>query len=136
MVNGTVNPTARVPRGLVRLRLVNGSNAREYDLAFADDRPFHWIASEGGLLDKPVELRTLRLAPGERAEILADFSDGRPATLETGPDGNLPMMMRVMTGAASLGELGRETVVRFEPQGKRSGERREGKEGVSKCKPG
>lgn len=120
MVNGTVNPTARVPRGLVRLRLVNGSNAREYDLAFADDRPFHWIASEGGLLDKPVELRTLRLAPGERAEILADFSDGRPATLETGPDGNLPMMMRVMTGAASLGEIGRETVVRFEPQGKAS----------------
>ncbi|MCI2810690.1 multicopper oxidase family protein [Eoetvoesiella caeni] len=118
MVNGTVNPTARVPRGLVRLRLVNGSNAREYDLAFADDRPFHWIASEGGLLDKPVELRTLRLAPGERAEILADFSDGRPATLETGPDGNLPMMMGMMTAAANLGRIGRETVVRFEPQGK------------------
>src|SRR3546814_8343673 len=69
MVNGTVNPTARVPRGLVRLRLVNGSNAREYDLAFADDRPFPWIASEGGLLDQPVELRTLRLAPGERTEL-------------------------------------------------------------------
>lgn len=118
MVNGTVNPVARVPRGLVRLRLVNGSNAREYDLAFADDRPFHWIASEGGLLDKPVELRSLRLAPGERAEILADFSDGQPATLETGPDGNLPMMMGMMTAAANLGRIGRETVVRFEPQGK------------------
>ncbi|WP_368649229.1 multicopper oxidase family protein [Castellaniella ginsengisoli] len=122
MVNGTVNPVARVPRGLVRLRLVNGSNAREYDLAFADDRPFHWIASEGGLLGKPVELRSLRLAPGERAEILADFSDGRPATLETGPDNNLPMMMGMMTGAANLGGLGRETVVRFEPQIKASHE--------------
>ncbi|KGH10014.1 multicopper oxidase [Comamonas thiooxydans] len=119
MVNGTVNPVARVPRGLVRLRLVNGSNAREYDLAFADDRPFHWIASEGGLLEKPVELRSLRLAPGERAEILADFSDGRPATLETGPDGNLSMMMGMMRGAANLlGGNGREAVIQFEPQGK------------------
>ena len=117
MVNGTVNPVARVPRGLVRLRLVNGSNAREYDLAFADERPFHWIASEGGLLEKPVQLRSLRLAPGERAEILADFSDGRAAALDTGPDGNLPMMMRAMTGVASLGGIGRETVVQFEPQG-------------------
>ena len=119
IVNGTVNPVARVPRGLVRLRLVNGSNAREYDLAFADDRPFHWIASEGGLLDKPVELRSLRLAPGERAEILVDFSDGRPATLETGPDGNLSMMTGMMKGAANLVKgIGRETVIRFEPQGK------------------
>ncbi|WP_269494834.1 multicopper oxidase family protein [Castellaniella sp. S9] len=119
IVNGTVNPVARVPRGLVRLRLVNGSNAREYDLAFADDRPFHWIASEGGLLDKPVVLRSLRLAPGERAEILVDFSDGRPATLETGPDGNLSMMTGMMKGAANLVKgIGRETVIRFEPQGK------------------
>jgi FtsP/CotA-like multicopper oxidase with cupredoxin domain len=119
MVNGTVNPVARVPRGLVRLRLVNGSNAREYDLAFADDRPFHWIASEGGLLEKPAELRSLRLAPGERAEILADFSDGRPATLETGPDGNLSMMMGMMRGQANLlGGNRREAVIQFEPQGK------------------
>ena len=118
MVNGTVNPVARVPRRLVRLRLVNGSNARDYDLAFADDRSFHWIASEGGLLEKPVELQSLRLPPGERAEILVDFSDGRPATLETGPDNNVSMMMRMMTGVASLGGVGREAVVKFEPQGR------------------
>tara|TARA_R110000850_G_scaffold260811_1_gene388403 strand:- start:100947 stop:102467 length:1521 start_codon:yes stop_codon:yes gene_type:complete len=118
MVNGTVDPVTCVPRGLVRLRLVNGSNAREYDLAFADDRLFHWIASEGGLLEKPVELTSLRLAPGERAEILVDFSDGRSITLETEPDNNVSMMMRMMTGVPGPGWFGREAVIRFEPEGK------------------
>ncbi len=117
MVNGTVNPVARVPRGLVRLRLVNGANARNFDLAFADDRSFHWIASEGGLLERPVERRSLTLAPGERAEILVDFSDGRPVTLETGPDSSLPMMMGMMARASNQVGAGRDLLVRFEPHG-------------------
>jgi blue copper oxidase len=117
LVNGTANPVARVPRRLVRLRLVNGSNARFYDLAFGDDRPFHWIASEGGLLERPVELRSLGLAPGERAEILVDFADGRPVMLETGPDANASMMMGMLARASDLIGRGRESVLRFEPQG-------------------
>lgn len=116
MVNGTINPVARVPRRLVRLRLVNGSNARIFDLAFADDRSFHWIASEGGLLESPVELRSLRLAPGERTEILVDFSDGRSATLETGPDSNVSMMVGMMARATSQIGTGRAPVVKFEPR--------------------
>jgi FtsP/CotA-like multicopper oxidase with cupredoxin domain len=116
LVNGTANPVARVPRRLVRLRLVNGSNARIYDLAFADDRPFHWIASEGGLLERPVELRSLSLAPGERAEILVDFADGRSIALETGRDANAPMM-GMLARASELVGGGRESVLRFEPRG-------------------
>ena len=117
LVNGTVNPVARVPRRLVRLRLANGSNARIYDLAFADDRPFHWIASEGGLLERPVELRSLSLAPGERAEILVDFTDGRPVALETGSDAGAPMMMGMMARASDL-VGGREPVLSFEARGR------------------
>lgn len=116
MVNGTINPFARVPARLVRLRLVNGANARFFDLAFTDGRPFHWMASEGGLLERPVELRSLRLAPGERAEILVDFSDGLPVTLATGPDSNVPRM-RMMERTADLTGGERDAVVRFEPQG-------------------
>lgn len=116
LVNGTLNPVARVPRRLVRLRLVNGSNARIYDLVFADDRPFHWIASEGGLLERPVELRSLSLAPGERAEILIDFADGRPVALETRSDTSAPMMMGMLARASDL-VGGREPVLSFEPQG-------------------
>lgn len=116
LVNGTVNPVARVPRRLVRLRLVNGSNARIYHLSFGDNRPFHWIASEGGLLERPVELRSLSLAPGERAEILVDFADGRSVALETGPDSNAAMMGMVARASEIVGG-GREPLVRFEPHG-------------------
>jgi FtsP/CotA-like multicopper oxidase with cupredoxin domain len=120
LVNGTPNPVARVPRRLARLRFVNGSNARIFNLAFSDDRAFHWIASEGGLLERPVQLRSLTLAPGERAEILADFSDGRPVALETGPDLNMPMMMgmqrRLRSFFSDLLGRSREHILRFEPQ--------------------
>lgn len=116
LVNGTANAVACVPRRLVRLRLVNGANARMFDLSFADGRTFHWIAAEGGLLERPVELRSLALAPGERAEILVDFGDGLPVALETGPDTNASMMG--MRGRASdLIGTGRVSVLKFEPQG-------------------
>jgi FtsP/CotA-like multicopper oxidase with cupredoxin domain len=76
LVNGTPDAEVRVPARWVRLRLVNASNARIYRLAFADGRTFQWIASEGGLLAAPVALPSLSLAPGERAEVMVDFSDG------------------------------------------------------------
>jgi FtsP/CotA-like multicopper oxidase with cupredoxin domain len=81
LVNGAREPRADVPAGWVRLRLLNGANARNFGLAFEDQRPFHWIASDGGLLREPVRLTRLLLAPAQRAEVLVDLSDGRPATL-------------------------------------------------------
>jgi FtsP/CotA-like multicopper oxidase with cupredoxin domain len=81
LVNGVRAPRAAVPAGLVRLRLLNGANARVYDLAFEDGRSFHWIACDGGLLREPVPLQRLPLAPAQRAEILVDFSDGQVALL-------------------------------------------------------
>lgn len=83
LVNGTLDPRAAVPRAIVRLRLVNGSNARIYNLVFADRRPMHLIGTDSGLLPKPLEVERLRLAPGERAEVLVDFSSGKPAMLSS-----------------------------------------------------
>lgn len=117
LVNGTLDAEARVPAGLVRLRLVNGSNARIYDLFFEDGRTFHWIASEGGLLAAPVAVDALTLAPGERAEVLVDFSDGRAAMLLTGPDGNMPMGMGAMPRRAGRGPGG-QPVLSFAPSGR------------------
>jgi FtsP/CotA-like multicopper oxidase with cupredoxin domain len=77
---------------LVRLRLLNGANARIFDIGFSDGRPFHIIATDGGYLEAPVERRRLQIAPAERYEILVDFSDGETVVLETGPDQNIPMM--------------------------------------------
>jgi bilirubin oxidase len=77
LVNGTYAPHLEVPAKLVRFRLLNGSAARRYNFGFSDDRPFYQIASDGGLLEAPVERTRLLLAPGERAEILVDLSETR-----------------------------------------------------------
>lgn len=118
LVNGTPNAVARVPARLIRLRFVNGSNARIYELSFDDDRAFHWIASEGGLLDAPLQMRSLQLAPGQRAEILVDFSDGRKTALLTGPDPNASSMggmMRLPGAVTDAFSSGKATVLLFEP---------------------
>ncbi len=73
LVNGCEQPYVQVPAQWVRLRVLNGSNARVYNLALAESRSFQMIASDAGLLAHPVEMRSLLLAPGERAELLLDL---------------------------------------------------------------
>jgi len=74
LVNGAVTPVFDAPAQFVRFRLLNGSNARFYNIGFSDDRQFHQIGTDGGLLERPAPLTRLRLSNGERAEILVDFS--------------------------------------------------------------
>jgi len=81
MANGTIGAFFDVSTALVRLRLLNGANAAIYTLGFSDNRPFKQIASDGGLLENPVEMSRLLLAPGERAEIIVDMSNGTNTTL-------------------------------------------------------
>ena len=83
VLNGAVAPVACVPAGKVRLRLLNGANARFYIVAFADGRTFYKVASDGGLLEAPVPLTTMEMSPGERCEIVIDMADGKPAGLLT-----------------------------------------------------
>lgn len=86
IVNGAIAPIARVPRGLVRLRLLDGANARNFDLRFSDNRTFYVIAADAGFLPEPIAVSQLTISPGERFEILVDFSGGHAASLQTGPD--------------------------------------------------
>ncbi|WP_425427507.1 multicopper oxidase domain-containing protein [Bacillus canaveralius] len=44
-------------------------------LQFSNNQKFYQIASDGGLLEKPVEMTKVVLSPAERAEIIVDFSD-------------------------------------------------------------
>lgn len=75
LVNGAIAPELDVKSEVVRLRLLNGSNARSYDFNFSDNRAFHQIASDGGFLKNSIEMREVSLAPAERAEILVDFRE-------------------------------------------------------------
>jgi len=75
LINGAINPELDVKNEVIRLRLLNGSNARSYEFNFSDDTKFYQIASDGGFLEKSIEMNKVSLAPAERAEILIDLSD-------------------------------------------------------------
>ena len=83
IINGAIAPVANVPAGKVRLRLLNGANARFYVVGFEDNRRFYKIACDGGLLEAPIPLTTMEMAPGERCEIVVDMADGKTAGLLT-----------------------------------------------------
>ncbi len=58
-----------------RLRVLNGSNSRIFKLAWSDATPLTVIATDGGLLEKPLQRSYVMLAPGERIELFADFTN-------------------------------------------------------------
>jgi len=74
LVNGTPDAELSLVATRYRFRLLNGSNARIFHVTFGDNRAFAVIAGDGGLLERAVNTNALFLAPGERAEILVDFS--------------------------------------------------------------
>jgi len=111
IVNGVIAPVARVPQGLVRLRLLNAANAQNFELRFNDQRKFHVIASDGGFLQAPVMLTQLSISPAERFEIVVDFADGKPIALETGPDEEMGAFGRV----AADGSADYVPILHFEP---------------------
>jgi blue copper oxidase len=69
----------------VRLRLLNASTARVYNVGFADDRPFDLVGTDGGLLEHPHQTTRMPLSPGERAEIVAHFRPGERVVLRSFP---------------------------------------------------
>jgi spore coat protein A len=74
LVNGKAFPNLNVDRGLYRFRMINGSNSRVYNLRLSNGQMMYVIGGDGGLLNAPVPLSRLTLAPGERADLLIDFS--------------------------------------------------------------
>jgi FtsP/CotA-like multicopper oxidase with cupredoxin domain len=73
-VNGMVSPYFRVARGRYRFRVLNASNVRGYHLFFTNRMPFWVIANDGGLLDAAVRTTEVRVTPGERIDLVVDFS--------------------------------------------------------------
>jgi FtsP/CotA-like multicopper oxidase with cupredoxin domain len=70
LVNGQVMPTISIRSGEVqRWRIVNASAARVYRLAIPGQTFLH-VANDGGLFERPVEVKDIVLANSERVEIL------------------------------------------------------------------
>jgi FtsP/CotA-like multicopper oxidase with cupredoxin domain len=97
VVNGRTWPYLEVEPRRYRFRVVNGCNARFLRMALDDSTraaagPVIWqIGTDGGLLDRPVKPTdhenlsrvALFLAPGERADVIVDFTGlaGKSLTL-------------------------------------------------------
>ncbi len=85
LTNGAWGSVFDVTTELIRLRILNGSSARTYDFALDDGREFALVASDGGLLEAPVQTGHVRLSPGERAEIVVGMSPGTETMLRSLP---------------------------------------------------
>lgn len=81
LVNGTIGAYKNVPMGWVRFRILNASNARFYNFKFEDNRSFEVIATEGGFLERPITVKSLEVWPGERFEVMVNFSDSKSINL-------------------------------------------------------
>ena len=73
-VNGQAGYNLPVKKATYRFRILNASNSRIYKLYMDNGTPFTVIGTDGGLLQYPLHRPYLVLGPGERYEILADFS--------------------------------------------------------------
>ena len=106
VINGKAYPYLNAEPRRYRLRFLNGSQARFYNLHFNDglkDLTFYVIGSEGGLLPAPVAKTSQLIAPGERYDVIIDFSKASGNTVmmtndanEPYPDGDSPSVTDLM----------------------------------------
>jgi spore coat protein A, manganese oxidase len=116
IVNGAIYPHLDVEPGRYRLRVVNGANSRFFNLYLnlanhPTDVPslvnFQQIGSDGGLLAGPVATDKLLLSPGERADLIVDFSGlaGKTVTLSNNASAPYPGWDTLRAMHAPLNEL-------------------------------
>ncbi len=99
LVNGVRNAVLQAKKSLLRLRILNGSNARIYNLGFDDDRDFIIIGTDGGLVEKTITTNTITLAPAERVEILLDLANGK----------NLKLVNKVLASSQQMGMMAEDS---------------------------
>ncbi len=104
LINGRPDFQLDVASRAYRFRVLNGSTARIYKLAWDDNSPITVIGTDGGLLETPVNKPYVMLAPGERLDVWADFSGrkvgSRLVLRSRSFSGVLPKMAERMMGGA------------------------------------
>jgi spore coat protein A len=91
IVNGAPWPKLRVEPRRYLFRLLDGSNARMYNLKFGS-APVWVAAADEGYLPAPVKPSngTIFLAPGERADVIVDFTKLAGQTITVTNDAPVP----------------------------------------------
>lgn len=108
LVNGRPWPYLSVEGRKYRFRFVNASNMRFFVLGLSDGTPMTQIAGDCGLLSAPASAPVVVISPGERAEVVIDFSQFAAGTdvdlvnyLGPGPMEDVGQVMRFKVGAAT-----------------------------------
>ena len=74
IVNGAIQPFFQVARRKYRFRMLNSGPARIWTFTMSDGRPFTLIATDGNLLEHPVQMPSLELHVSSRYDVILDFS--------------------------------------------------------------
>ncbi|WP_371675093.1 multicopper oxidase family protein [Streptomyces sp. NBC_01276] len=74
LANGRAWPYFEVAARKYRFRLTNTANQRFFALRLADGSEIVQIGTDGGLLPAPHRTDTVAISPGERADVVIDFS--------------------------------------------------------------
>jgi FtsP/CotA-like multicopper oxidase with cupredoxin domain len=82
LVNGAYMPHHRVSSCRYRLRILNVSSFRSYNLHLSNGAPMIQIATDSGLMPKPVRRREILLGPAERVEVIVDFAAAAGESVE------------------------------------------------------
>jgi spore coat protein A, manganese oxidase len=101
LVNGKLSPFAEIKAAAYRLRLLNACNTRFLNLSLDNGQEFVQIGSDQGFLGRPVNREILSLAPGERADVIVDFSASRGTRIALRNDA--PDIMQFRVGGAAAG---------------------------------
>lgn len=115
LVNGIEAPYFEVMRGWIRLRLLNSSLARAYDLRLDNGQEMLLIAQDLGFLPQAKAVKSLILAPGERAEVLINMNEIDGVTLISGQKRGLFDKVKNVFSAGD--ELADNTVLELRAQG-------------------
>jgi spore coat protein A, manganese oxidase len=106
LVNGKLFPYLDIDPCQYRFRVLNASNGRFYYLSLSNGEPFWQIGTDQGLLSAPVEMKTLSLAPAERADLVINFRGQEGKEIILNDDALTVMQFRVSgrhrTGAGAL----------------------------------
>ena len=100
LVNGKLFPYLEVEPRRYRFRLLNGANARFFNLSLSNGQAFHQIGTDQGLLPAPVSVESLSIAPGERADLIIDFSGHRGERIVMNNEAFTVMQFRVSSKIA------------------------------------
>jgi spore coat protein A, manganese oxidase len=109
IVNGAPWPFLNVEPKRYRFRLLDGSNARAYKLFFGA-APVYVIGTDDSYLDAPVPVNSVLMLPGQRRDVIVDFTNLAGQTFSVFNNAQIPFPEGLIPG---VDQPGMDRIIRF-----------------------